>query len=299
MTDGQPQIEDEPRHSKGRRILVRVAIVVAVVVVYAASLTTYHLVANRSHSLGQADWGTVSDTVVVVTVSSIKPTENRMNVEVLALPDDSLMDTNNTVLNQDIRVRLYPLNDLGDLEFKAGRLPAQVSTTVNVDGNAEAWPFDRYTTEPISADVVVGSGPDIQFLPARVEVTGALDGWNITSSRSGEATQSASTGDDATIVLRRAPGPLVFDLGICLVLVSLPVMALFVSITTLRRKRKFLPPLGTWFAAMLFAVVPLRNILPGSPPTGGWIDQALVLWVLIALAASMGMFITAWYRQSD
>jgi hypothetical protein len=274
-------------------------IVIACIAVYAASLTTYHLIANKPHALGKADWGTVTDSVVIITVSSIKPTENRMNVEVLALPDDSLMDTNNTVLKQDIRVRLYPLNDLGDLEFKAGKLPPQVSTTINVDGNAEAWPFDRYTTSPISADVVVGTGSDIKFLPARVEVTGALDGWNITSARSGDATQSASSGDDATITLRRAPGPLVFDLGICLVLVSLPVMALFVSISTLRRKRKFLPPLGTWFAAMLFAVVPLRNILPGSPPTGGWIDQALVLWVLVALAASMGMFIAAWYQQSD
>jgi len=34
----------------------------------------------------------------------------------------------------------------------------------------------------------------------------------------------------------------------------------------------------TWYAAMLFAVVPLRNALPGSPAFGSWIDLTIVLW---------------------
>jgi hypothetical protein len=50
---------------------------------------------------------------------------------------------------------------------------------------------------------------------------------------------------------------------------------------------------------MLFAVVPIRNILPGSPPFGAWVDQALVLWVLVALVVAMTLFVITWYRQSD
>jgi Domain of unknown function (DUF4436) len=38
----------------------------------------------------------------------------------------------------------------------------------------------------------------------------------------------------------------------------------------------------TWYAAMLFAVVPLRTALPGSPAFGSWIDLTIVLWVLVA-----------------
>jgi hypothetical protein len=49
----------------------------------------------------------------------------------------------------------------------------------------------------------------------------------------------------------------------------------------------------------LFAIVPHRNILPGAPPPGAWIDQALVLWVLIALVVAMAMYIYAWHRYSD
>jgi len=53
----------------------------------------------------------------------------------------------------------------------------------------------------------------------------------------------------------------------------------------------------TWYAAMLFAVVPLRNALPGSPPFGGWIDITLVLWVLVVLVISMLLYIACWWRH--
>jgi hypothetical protein len=48
---------------------------------------------------------------------------------------------------------------------------------------------------------------------------------------------------------------------------------------------------------MLFAVVPLRNALPGSPPFGGWIDMTLVLWVLVVLVISMLLYIMCWWRH--
>jgi len=50
---------------------------------------------------------------------------------------------------------------------------------------------------------------------------------------------------------------------------------------------------------MLFAVVPLRNFLPGAPPTGAWVDQAIVLWVLIGLASAMAIYMVAWHRDSE
>lgn len=76
-------------------------------------------------------------------------------------------------------------------------------------------------------------------------------------------TQRGSDNGDVVITLKRAKGPLIFDLGICLVLISLPTLALLVAIPMAMGRRKFLPPFATWYAANLFAIVPLRNILPG------------------------------------
>jgi len=60
-----------------------------------------------------------------------------------------------------------------------------------------------------------------------------------------------------------------------------------------------LPPYSTWYAATLFAIVPLRNFFPGSPPPRSWVDQAIVLWVLIALVSAMALFVVAWWPQRD
>jgi Domain of unknown function (DUF4436) len=64
-------------------------------------------------------------------------------------------------------------------------------------------------------------------------------------------------------------------------------------------RTSFLPPFTTWYGAMLFAIVALRNFLPGNPPLAPWIDQAVVLWVLIGLVVAMALFILAWWRHRD
>jgi Zn-dependent protease with chaperone function len=50
---------------------------------------------------------------------------------------------------------------------------------------------------------------------------------------------------------------------------------------------------------MLFAIVALRNVLSGSPPFRSWVDQAIVLWVLMALVVAMSLFVFAWWRRRD
>jgi hypothetical protein len=182
------------------------------------------------------------------------------------------------------------------LQYPKGKAPAQVSTVIEAQGDPGNWPFDSYKTEMISADVFTGP----EKVAARVEVSGKLDGWDATVARFHDPDDSnPDSQDDVIITLHRSKGTLIFDLGICLVLITLPALALWVAIPMALGRTSFLPPFGTWFAAMLFAVVPLRNVLPGSPPPGSWIDQAVVLWVLIGLVSAMALFIFAWFRQRD
>jgi hypothetical protein len=268
---------------------------VAVVLAYAGSLFAY----SFSRSLGPPDLGARSDTIVVIRLDGLETIDNKLDVKVLVLPADALMDKRFNVLSTDIAVRIHPWSDLEELRYPRGRTPAEVPTTLVAKGEAEKWPFDTYRTDTLSADVLVGSGDTRENLPARVEVTGHLHGWDIKSTRSGPSSHISGRGDDATITLVRSRGALAFDLGICLVLLTLPAMALFVAIQTIRGRKKVQPAFITWFAVMVFAVVPLRSILPGTPPPGAWIDQAVVLWVLFALVAALVTYVVAWYRQPD
>ena len=271
----------------------------AFLIVYGLSLVGFHLLVKSSEPLKAPDMATNEDTVVLVRLDELKTVANRLTVKVLVVPQDNMLDKRLDVLTTDTSVRFEPANDLGDLVYPAGKTPAQLTTTLEAHGNPGNWPFDSYHTDTISADVLVGQGDARKYIPARVEVTGALDGWDVSVQRVGEASQESDRPDNVIITLHRAKGPLIFDLGICLVLFSLPALALAVVIQIASGKRKFVPPFVTWFAAMLFAVIPIRNFLPGAPPPGAWIDQALVLWVLIALVGAMGLYMITWYRKSD
>ncbi len=95
------------------------------------------------------------------------------------MPDNSMIDKHFNVLNTDTSVRFFPQNDLGDLQYPVGKLPAQVATTIEAHGDPGDWPFDSYKTDTIQADVLVGTGENRQYKPGRVEVTGSLEGWDI------------------------------------------------------------------------------------------------------------------------
>ncbi|CAM3140256.1 DUF4436 domain-containing protein [Mycobacterium intermedium] len=278
------------------------AIVLGFLTVYCLSLFGFHLLSKSGDALPPPDLGTVEDTVVVVRLEEMKTSPNpRLSVKVLVIPEDDMYDKRLQVLKTDTAVRFYPENDLGDLLYPAGKSPAQVSTTLEAHGSPATWPFDSYRTDPISADVLVGQGDDRKYIPARVEVTGKLENWDATVTRVHDPadTDNPDSRDDVIITLRRSKTPLIFDLGLLLVLFALPTLALAVATQIALGKRKFAPPFVTWFAAMLFAVIPIRTFLPGAPQPGAWVDQALVLWVLFGLVGAMGLYMWSWYRQSD
>ncbi|MGA9675592.1 MAG: DUF4436 domain-containing protein [Mycobacterium sp.] len=294
-----------PKKSDRPRIVIGVIILMVVVTVYVLSLLGVHQLQEAEAPLPPLDLsqGGGDATIVQLRLEELKTTANRLTVNVLVYPGISAYDNRFDVLATDVAVRLYPTSDLGDLHYPKGKAPAQLSTTVEAHGDPGNWPFDTYSTEPISADAFVGSGDNIKKVPARVEVTGELDGWDVSVNRLHDPaalpTQRGSDNGNVVITLKRAKGPLIFDLGICLVLIALPTLALLVAIPMALGRRKFLPPFATWYAANLFAIVPLRNILPGAPPPGSWIDQAIVQWVLIGLVTAMSLYILAWVRQGD
>ncbi|HME80021.1 MAG TPA: DUF4436 domain-containing protein [Mycobacterium sp.] len=302
--DAPPTAPPSPPAHKGHRrgTIIGLAILLAFFVAYALSLLGVQALQKSEGPLPPLDLSQAGpdDTVVQIRLQELKPTTNRLAVNVLIYPGESLYDKRFDELNTDIAVRLYPPNDLGDLQFPKGKAPAQVNTTIEAHGNPGSWPFDSYRTEPQSADVFVGTGADRKRIPAVVQVTGSMDGWDAAVQRNTDTSETGSHNtSNVVLTLERAKGPLIFDLGIIVVLISLPTLALLVAIPMAMGRRKFVPPFATWYAANLFAIVPLRNILPGAPPPGSMIDQALVQWVLLALATAMALYVYSWVRQGD
>ena len=140
--------------------MIGVIILVAVITAYALSLLGVHLLQKSEAPLPPLDLsqGGGDATIVQLRLEELKPVANRLTVNVLVYPGVSPYDNRFDVLATDVAVRLYPTSDLGDLHYPKGKAPAQLSTTIESHGDPGNWPFDSYTTEPLSADAFVGPG---------------------------------------------------------------------------------------------------------------------------------------------
>ncbi len=134
-------------------------------------------------------------------------------------------------------------------------LPGVFPVPLTLAGHRERWPFDTYLSGPI--EVQLFRGGDTSNPPELVPLTfiDHVSGFKFSASK--------ISGQEAyRLTARRAVSTALFAVVICGVLITIAALGLFVAIQTIRDRRKFQPPMTTWYAALLFAVVPLRNALP-------------------------------------
>ncbi|MFT4397075.1 DUF4436 family protein [Gordonia lacunae] len=272
----------------GRRTWVKaLAIVAGVLVVYVAVLAVY--AAGDSGDDSDTRKPAANGVLVYVDVDAVNGGAFEIGGHVTVYAGGDLVDARGD-LTEDVTIDVSPMTSSTELKFSAGTRPGTLPVTLYSDGDIRLWPFDSYVSDSVT---VQAYGPGDAELPTEVAVTDSLIGWHVTAG------DSAYTGGQAfTITSSRTAGSLTFDLALCVMLVVLPVCTLFVSIQTVRRRKAFQPPMVTWFAVMLFAVLPLRNIFPGSPPFGSWVDYSVVLWVLGGLVASLVLYVIAWWKQA-
>ncbi|MFE0748148.1 DUF4436 family protein [Gordonia sp. NPDC058843] len=263
------------------------AIVVGLTIVYVAVLAAY--AAGDSGDDSDIRRPAANGVLVYVDIDAVNGAAFEIDGHVSVYAGGELLDARGD-LKEDLTIDVSPLVSSTDLTFAAGSRPGTLPVSLYSDGDIRLWPFDSYVSESVS---VQAYGPNDAELPTEAALTDSLIGWDV------RAAGSASAGGQAfTITSSRTAGSLTFDLALCVMLVILPICTLFVSIQTVRRRKAFQPPMVTWFAVMLFAVLPLRNIFPGTPPFGSWVDYSVVLWVLGGLVASLALYVIAWWKQA-
>lgn len=229
--------------------------------------------------------------LVYLDMNSVDGEDFSLGVRVSVYPGRDLLDDNGYP-RDGLVVDVSPIADDRVLLFEAGRSIGPVASTIYSDGDIRQWPFDRYRADSVVVRVFADTS-EREPIPSTVVVTDSLTGWNVDAGPVDHA-----SGEQFDITVSRNVASKVFALAICMVLLALPACALFVAVQTLRSRKKFQPPMVTWFAVMLFAVLPIRNLFPGAPPTGSWVDFSVVLWVVLGLVVAMIAYVYAWWREA-
>jgi Domain of unknown function (DUF4436) len=230
-------------------------------------------------------------TKITIDVEEIQSNNSTLVANFSVYPGASLLDPVTGNLKEDLSLVLTSVVSASKRTWTKGTLPDVFRVSLALSGEVADWPFDEYHSGPIVTELQ--SGPGYTRVPATVTMVDRLLGWNIEVNHISDTDPLSAYRVD----LIRSMSTVGFGVVLLGVLIALAAFGLFVAVQTSRDKRKFQPPMTTWYAAMLFAVMPLRNALPDAPPFGGWIDITIVLWVIVVLVISMGLYISCWWRH--
>ena len=258
---------------------------------YVASIVLY-VDSGMGHpqQISEGPWSG-DGTTVTVDIEEIQSNNSVLVANLTVAPGPALLDPRIHGLREDLSVVVTSAVTTGKRTWSKGALPDVFRVSLTLDGDVADWPFDRFRSGPISVDLFSGATHVPE--PAAVKLVDRLLGWNVGATRVDKPDMPAPYRLD----LYRSSSTVAFGVVILSVLIALAGLGLFVAVQTVRDRRKFQPPMTTWYAAMLFAVMPLRNALPDSPPFGCWIDVTIVLWVIVVLVISMTLYISCWWRH--
>lgn len=290
-----------PARPRRRRRWVVPVFVAGAVLVYVAVVLLY--ASSGRFSLP----GTPEINHDVVTVrmmpSAVNGIGERVVMQVEVIPSHDLLAGGGVTLAKDLSVIIMPVDGEQTIDIAKGTIPPTTTVSIVSNGVIENWPLDRYNTPELT--VLAFTTEDGVSTPVFTNVLfdGGIPGWNLSgfinesvdagTIEKGDETEKVPVVD---MTATRSGSTLAFGVVLLGLMVVMPTLVLFVAITAFRGKRKVEASFMSWMGAMLFATIPLRTFLPGSPPIGSWIDFLIVLWVIVGLVAGLAIYVSAWMR---
>ncbi len=290
-TDDAAAAATQPASATGRRLGLRVAVAGAVMLglVIAASLGTYllHRNSNYTENFGASD---NPDRVNVgVWISHVDTSSETLSVEITAVtPSGALADPDGgfrrgivlttSALGTPITVTQHNTGTDTELKFA-------------VDGTVTDYPFDRYTST-LTFDATDSDGT---ALPVTVAIWSS-DPFFRNTPIAAPAADSAGHGAAIRLTSTRSAPTMVFAIFVMVLILGLAVAAITASYYILRWRRGLLFPACSMMAALLFALIPFRNAVPGNPPIGSVIDFASFFIAEIIISAALIASVVIGYR---
>ena len=170
-------------------------------------------------------------------------------------------------------------------QIQGGDSAPDVEQRIPVNGTATDYPFDRYTSD-IELHVVDADGNE---LPTSITVLNT-DSFFRVSTAQGSA---PSGGTMINLSMHRSMPTLVFAVFIMVLMLGLALAAAVAAHYVLYWKRGLVWGACSMLAGILFALIPLRNAVPGNPPIGSIIDfgSFFIAEAIISLSLISGIVI--------
>lgn len=282
--------QDQPHSSVRRKVVWWVGPVVLALVAVAvlSGLGIVGYVGERQQRQAEYVAGDTSapDRIDIdVTLQRVDPVTRQLTVVVLPELRGTFADRGDSLVpTADLLVDTPSLAQ-GTLRYPAGDRLAAQNITVGFDtGVLSDYPFDRYTT-------TVGFSATVKGRPVPVGMY--FRNYDPLFLVTPTAAAEQVGGVAADLRFSRARGTLILAWFLMATMWVLAVSVAGAALVLVRHRRGLVWPALGWMAATLFALVAVRNAVPGAPPIGSLFDYAAFLWAELIIAVSVGVTVVA------
>lgn len=276
----------------GRISTVRVIAVLALVAYVVAALAFAFrsvVVGSRAQESPQAPIGGVA---VTVELRDFDPERQDLTAAVQVDPGAALLSESER-LAAPLSVTIGPASDPTEISFEGNDLAATSDQVIFLPGTIENYPFDAYSDAmEVNAYWFVDDAWQTIPVAVGVDASALTEWWHV-----GESVAASSGDGEAaafTIGVSRTISTRIFALLIAGLLGAIALIALIAVRNVASGRRAQDLSMTDWFAALLFAIVPLRLALPGSPPIGVWLDVLVFFWAVAVVMLSLLWWIKIW-----
>jgi hypothetical protein len=282
-----------------RRVIRLVAVIALCALVYTTVVVLYAL-NSRTIADDCPDAAEDGEVLLSLTPDQVDATANRIQATLDVVDFGALADPDTGLLADPLELIMQGTDGERTISLDADSIPPSITLSLITEGVVESWPFDRHVTDFAMVGVSLpASGGTV--VPLLLCGSPQVPGWTFSQTDRPDGAELDVAGISVAelgITAQRAPATIAFGIVLLALMLVLPVIALIVAIAVRRGRRRAEATLLSWIAAMLFATIPLRTFLPGSPPIGSWVDYLVVLWVVAGLIAALVVYVIGWMTWS-
>jgi hypothetical protein len=233
---------------------------------------------------------------VTANIASLDPVKGELVLRMQFEPQDDLLDKDDVLINA---VTVYTNSAAGKSEttFKKGESMQPLDVNMALQGDSSQFPWDRYTgllwVCIASQKEIVGKSPSWSAVPFSLDLKPGITGFKIETSEIKQKDRGFSTAEIAFKV-ERSRSSFGFSVFIMVLIGLLTLAAFLVGFAVITGGRKIDMSMLGWLAGMLFALVPLRNAMPGAPPIGCLADYMSFFWAEAIIAATLIAVALTW-----
>ena len=288
------------RASRRRWILVGAVALVALVYV---GVVLLYASSGRVVSLSEKDsTAPAGGVTVLLTPQAVNPVGESITMQLKLVTSDQIQPADSAFLPEQLSVIISPVEGNQSIDFAKDSIPGTKTVTLLTPGEVEKWPFDSYRQQHLVVIAYTTVDGVATAVPTKVYLTGDMPGWSLAGREIPTDTVNVTVAGQTedlpvlSVAATRSASTVAFGIVLLGLMIVMPALVLFVAITAYRGRRKVEASFMSWMGAMLFATIPLRTFLPGSPPIGSWIDFLIVLWVIVGLIAGLAIYVAAWVK---